>query len=597
MGAFSQLFRKKRDLLAADNSATRNSPQNTPTSGAGQRTPRTPRRPRENFDLDWKDPEEAAMAMAYRLSLHQESDGTFSPAASGIDVEQDAIKQAMKASLETANYDSLLRDVAMWVYDLEGTNADVQNALTAAGEKHRKIVEDMSHADPDDPEGWHHLMWLSTQYPAVEERLKALGERLAPLNDAVSGLSDLRTFIQEQKPGVEDAEGIRDAVIAKLFEDLEGRGVASLLDHSDHGRGDVRDHVRALIEEAERIDEPPPLIEFEDDTGGPELTSVEPHPSAPALFEPEPETAVWIAEPIQSAEPDVSEHEREPELNEIKAEIMEPIEEPIEPTPAKTSSTSTTPKAPSHQLLFKPFHLSAQRQRTPRSSREKPPKDDSIKRMPIIVSVYNELQKDEGTVADAVGWKSNPHNSRKGETPRIFRTGTVSAGAIADEAATVNKVLSEMRDALSSWSVPPGSDVVAEGLRLADYMDAVSKEAGKVMHGFEPLRQMMTKQGIEWDENLTKDTRWASQAAACALMAEAMDQVRNVESKGMRGWEIRQVLKPLGHAVLGAFKVHQFSGGFNNKAWRVAEDLAEFTLHYARQVDPKWVRHTKVVMG
>jgi hypothetical protein len=53
------------------------------------------------------------------------------------------------------------------------------------------------------------------------------------------------------------------------------------------------------------------------------------------------------------------------------------------------------------------------------------------------------------------------------------------------------------------------------------------------------------------------------------------------------------VLQPLGSAAIGAFKVHQFCGGFNNAAEAAYDQLHEHTVHYARMLDPQWLRNTK----
>lgn len=165
------------------------------------------------------------------------------------------------------------------------------------------------------------------------------------------------------------------------------------------------------------------------------------------------------------------------------------------------------------------------------------------------------------------------------------------------EVAEIMDMMTRCRDELKAWSIPSGADIAEESHRLADYMEALSKQAGRLMHRYEPLREQMTKKSIPWEgESLVIELRWAAQEGACALMAAAIDQVKAIETKGMKGgWQTRQVLKPLGHCVMGAMKVHQFAGGFNHKAWQLAEDVNERTLHYARLTDPKWVGHSKVV--
>lgn len=55
------------------------------------------------------------------------------------------------------------------------------------------------------------------------------------------------------------------------------------------------------------------------------------------------------------------------------------------------------------------------------------------------------------------------------------------------------------------------------------------------------------------------------------------------------------VLKPLGHAVIASFAVHQLAGGFGGEAAEICDRLVSETVHFARQIDPKWFRGHKVV--
>ncbi len=53
------------------------------------------------------------------------------------------------------------------------------------------------------------------------------------------------------------------------------------------------------------------------------------------------------------------------------------------------------------------------------------------------------------------------------------------------------------------------------------------------------------------------------------------------------------MLQPLGHAAMGAFKVHQFCGGLNMAATALFDRLAERTIHYARMIDHQFIRDSK----
>lgn len=55
------------------------------------------------------------------------------------------------------------------------------------------------------------------------------------------------------------------------------------------------------------------------------------------------------------------------------------------------------------------------------------------------------------------------------------------------------------------------------------------------------------------------------------------------------------VLAPLANTAVGVFRVHQFAGGLNQDCAAAFDALYAITTHYARMVDPKWFRDTRVV--
>lgn len=63
----------------------------------------------------------------------------------------------------TVDYDALLRDIRLWVMDLEGATGDVAAAREEAADARAKLDANMAAADPEDPDGWHRLCWLSEQ--------------------------------------------------------------------------------------------------------------------------------------------------------------------------------------------------------------------------------------------------------------------------------------------------------------------------------------------------------------------------------------------------------------------------------------------------
>ncbi|KDD71653.1 hypothetical protein H632_c4619p0 [Helicosporidium sp. ATCC 50920] len=105
----------------------------------------------------------------------------------------------------------------------------------------------------------------------------------------------------------------------------------------------------------------------------------------------------------------------------------------------------------------------------------------------------------------------------------------------------------------------------------------------------------MARQRLPWDESLLRDARWAAQEAVCRVLEAAqgtLERARAMKKKG--GWNVGQVLRPLGHAVKAAFAVHQFAGGLAAKPTALASELVAETVHFARMADPQWLRHFKL---
>lgn len=65
--------------------------------------------------------------------------------------------------------------------------------------------------------------------------------------------------------------------------------------------------------------------------------------------------------------------------------------------------------------------------------------------------------------------------------------------------------------------------------------------------------------------------------------------------RSAKRFHLASVVQPLGSAACGAFKVHQYCGGFNQEAGKLYDQLHELTIHYARMLDPKWLRSSKLV--
>eukprot|EP00887_Chlorella_sp_A99_P002670 scaffold6.g2670.t1 len=615
------------------------------------------------------------------------------------EAEQAAVDKAVEESFVTVDYDNLLRDIRLWILDLVGAAEDVAGARAAAAAARAEHEAEAAAAAADpaaDPERLHLLAWLSEQLPGAEARLEGVAAHVAPVLEAVEGLRDLVGFIERERPTREEAEGVRDAILAELFEDLGRQGLDPHHPLGAYGReagpsagsgnhaGEMRGRVQQLIEEARRIPPPPPM----------------PAPPPPPEPEPEPEpvAAAALAAAIAA---DVPESEPEPEPE------PEPTPPPALAPPAVAPPPATPPQPPARLQREPPkFNVPKLSARPARRKREaaRPAKDDVIKRQPTAVTFYSELSEG-GIVADVVGWtRFGAPGSRaggnvysrgdritakaaatpKGPPPaaglasgggadsggactpgtagRTDRLAAASpreaveeeeaeAAAAADgelaatlparaaqvrafqpailsdcaefvaelksrggaapatahtaagwprerwatlaDAAGVHDRLVEMIATLQSWQADAAAGPVAEAYRLADYIDEVSSETSRVMYAHDFLRQRMVKHGVPWDPSLLVDVRWAAQHAAASLMSLALEATDEA-SKVKRAWQTQVVLQPLGCAAMGAFKVHQFCGGFNLQCTALWQVLYERADHWGRSIDPKWLRSTKI---
>ncbi len=70
---------------------------------------------------------------------------------------QAALDKAMQESVVQGDYDNILRDVKLWVRDLDGALGDLGEAQRAARDRRAELDRQMSSADPEDEEGWRQV--------------------------------------------------------------------------------------------------------------------------------------------------------------------------------------------------------------------------------------------------------------------------------------------------------------------------------------------------------------------------------------------------------------------------------------------------------
>lgn len=140
------------------------------------------------------------------------------------------------------DYSPLLADIAAWVEALQGCTATVAAASAEAGEATATARSQLDAADQADGEGLHRLTWLSQQCPAVEKRLAAVGDKLAPASTpAVAALEGLREQIETSfmlsltKPPLAEVAATRDAALGALAVSLGEQGFSGVVSFSGAG--------------------------------------------------------------------------------------------------------------------------------------------------------------------------------------------------------------------------------------------------------------------------------------------------------------------------------------------------------------------------
>jgi hypothetical protein len=306
---------------------------------------------------------------------------------------------------------------------------------------------------------------------------------------------------------------------------------------------------------------------------------------------------------------------------------------PSSSIPSATSTPSSSRRTSNCAGTFTtpvPFQLSSSRWKAKGPS-EAPTAPDTLRRLPALISLHYEMEKDSGVVADAVGWTRSSNDKTKIELgtavalapPAALSSSTTfespeemvtfvkaqlgdsfpvtvpsrfdasSRWSVTCAAAGAHEALMAAIQDFSFWEIQTTS-VVSESHRLVEYLAKVTSILSTVANTHDPLRHALVKHRLPWEESLTAQVRWAAQHAGITVMSQAIEASEEAErTKG--AWQRQAVLKPLGHGVMTAFSVHQLAGGFGTEAAAVCDYLVERTVHYARMIDPKWFRGHKVV--
>eukprot|EP00890_Picochlorum_soloecismus_P006496 jgi/Picsp_1/6848/NSC_04185-R1_hypothetical protein CHLNCDRAFT_57951 [Chlorella variabilis] len=503
------------------------------------------------------------------------------------------------------------------------------------------------------------ILWETEQLPLVELKMQQLLDNMVPVGVAASDLQALREQIMEVSPPVEEAEARKEQIIDQMFQALKSLklsvipGPSTGHPESDDfvDSADLREFVSALVDNAKRIPRVPvemvkeanemiheshPCRKGKEVKGSRQVVDLGSHTIA--LSASREETSDETRTPSE-ARTEISSTLTEKEVllkanqnnslsfydaslrGSSNVESIRKIGEKARPaTREKTSKKPTQPE---------PFNLSKSRP-TWQPNTKKKMEETPIRRVPAFFTLNHEFTTDQGIVGQTVGWENReypmfsmfegvdipaaPNDTEDFSTQNIdelidyvqkhrqdahisspgssFVQDKWSTMCDAANAATCFKTASE---SFLTWGLKDGEDIIECCHRLKCLVSQVLEVLGTVAYPHDNLRVSMKKYNLPWDEKLINQVRWDAQHAAAVVMREALawsdDQGRKLGTLRRQKNELR----PLGHALVSSFSVHQLSGGFGGEAAELCDDLLDRTVHCARQLDPKWFRGTKVV--
>jgi hypothetical protein len=572
-----------------------------------------------------------------------------------------AVSKAMEESISSADYDHLLRDMKMWMIDLDATSDDVVSEISMVRKREQEIPGKIERAlQKGDTRRLSRLLWEQENLPEVKNRIESLQEMMVPVGIASSDLMTLRKKILNTYPPIEESQRARDDIIETLFNSLKRAQLKSSgdLQTADdcQDSSDLRCLVVALLEDAKKITRAPEAIikeakvmvreTFKENQGSVDIGEIEalgnvdqesneaPSECRTEANSTETETQVLIKKTaLDSAlarDTSIRSSSNEAELERLKKKEKQQMKKGKSNEPRQRESRISSTKV-------KPFNLSKSRSKVERT-KYRQEKGPPIKRVPAFFSLTHELLTDKGIVSQAVDWKSKEYSiesfsSKYHTIPAPVNVDEFYSEDIHELLSYVKKHASSYGEQLKSANIPNSSrnedkwytmvEVAGavEGLLWACEKfltwkapmdsDSISSSCHELKHlvnqtlsviadtayAHDTLRVAIKKHHLPWDENIISQVRWDAQHAASMIMQAAIDCAEDQERKRgiKRSATQKNVLKPLGQAVIATFAVHQLSGGFGGEAALVCDQLVELCVHCARQLDPKWFRGTKVV--
>ena len=311
--------------------------------------------------------------------------------------------------------------------------------------------------------------------------------------------------------------------------------------------------------------------------------------------------------------------------NEVEIKKMKSLELKDKRKPKARPSLATVPQ---------PFNLSQNRpQRSSTSSKQK--SDLPIRRVPAFFTLHHEILSDRGVVNQTVDWQGREYSIESFASQYLtvpapvnvdefysedvhelvdyvkkhaksfgkqLKSANIPSSSVHEEkwytmceVAGAVEGLEAASERFLTWNVPDTESITESCHSLKAIVSQTLSIIADTAYAHDSLRVAIKKHKLPWKESLISQVRWDAQHAAFVIMRAAIDCAEEAERKRGAFKRQKNVLKPLGQAVIATFSVHQFSGGFGGEAAEICDQLVELTVHYARQLDPKWFRGTKVV--
>ena len=300
----------------------------------------------------------------------------------------------------------------------------------------------------------------------------------------------------------------------------------------------------------------------------------------------------------------------------------------------KSADASVAKVKPRATTVPQPFNLSKPREK--RNSVKAVSKSEwPIRRVPAFFTLHHEILTDGGVVNQTVDWESREYvvelaSSQYHTIPapvnvdefysedtcelvdyvkkhaRSFGDQPLAANIPSSskheekwyamcEVAGAIEILESASEQFLTWNVDGSENITESCHALKALVTQTLSIIADTAYAHDTLRLTMKKHKLPWNEKLISQVRWDAQHAAFVIMRAALDCADEAERKRGAFKRQKNVLKPLGQAVIATFSVHQLSGGFGGEAAQICDELVDLTVHYARLLDPKWFRGTKVV--